>query len=223
MEGARTLNKRIHAWSRFTEIFGDFCETFFDHVSRVKNRSAMASFEKKNSILTWEWKTIEALITTGDTIPAPHCAEALDVYLTIFSTHAEYGDLVAMKSGKTPLTAQHQWGPTAFCMSPRSTQARTREYDHFFNENKKSIRTWTRRWNAKSTAWGSRNRSAVCKFLRQEMCRDGNGHAEVRPDILDEWLREMPLLQPSDTLVIIQSLEYEILRRCSTSDDAEQI
>ena len=71
------MNKRIHKWTRFTEIFGDFCETFSDHVSRVKNKSAMASFEKKNAIATWEWKTIESLITVGDVIPAPHCEEAL--------------------------------------------------------------------------------------------------------------------------------------------------
>lgn len=211
----RCLNKRIHKWTRFTEIFGDFCETFFDHVSRVKNKSAMASFEKKNAIATWEWKTIESLITVGDVIPAPHCEEALDVYLRIFGGHAEYADLVDMKNGTTPLTAVRTWESThTFCISPRSSQARSREYDTFFTDNKRKIRAWTRRWNAKNTQWTSRNRSTVSKFLRDEMSTDATrGTPPATIDILDEWLLSIAVLKHENTA--LQTLEYDILHRCN--------
>lgn len=214
----RRLNKRIHKWPRFTEIFGDFCQTFFDHVSRVKNKSAMASFEKKNAIATWEWKTIESLITVGDVIPAPHCEQALDVYLRIFGGHAEYGDLVAMKNGTTPLTSVRKWESRhTYCMSPRSSQARSREYDAFFTENKRSIRAWTRRWNAKTTQWTSRNRSTVSKCLRDEMCTDAKrGTPAATIDILDDWLLSIAVLPSAhEAITAIQALEYDILHRCN--------
>jgi len=41
--------ERLLNWARFSEIYQDFYETFVDYPSRVKNKSALISFEKKSA------------------------------------------------------------------------------------------------------------------------------------------------------------------------------
>lgn len=211
-----TSLNRLLKWPRFAEIYQDFYETFVDYPSRVKNKSALISFEKKNSIQEWEWKTIEALLSCGEDIPAPHCAEALDVYLLVFTQHVDYAQLVRMKNGDTPLQYTHAWTETAqYCLSAADIQTRNREHDQATNANKKKIRSWLKRWNAKQTTWSSRSRSSICKILRAQMGVPPKPTSPIQP--LDAWFKGMNTLDAdSEACKTLKQIEYAILRNIHT-------
>ena len=170
-------------------------------------------FFVSDSIQEWEWKTIEALLHCEDSIPAPHCEEALHVYLEVFAGHADYADLLRMKNKDTPMDRTCTWWETpSYCMSAVHMQTRTREYKNTFSENEKEIRRWLKRWNAKQTTWSSRSRSSICKALHAHMGEPQKNTSPTEP--LDQWFDSLPMLDSNvHAYFRLKAIESTILRR----------
>ena len=185
------LNPRIYRWDRFRQIAGAFRQTFGDHPTQIKHRSTLVSFEMRHSIQEWEWRIIQSMFMDTDEIPSPQCERCLDIYLLMFEGHSDHDALVRMRDHRTPLDVAVTWGGgPIWDMSPLCIQRRNQAFERRHLEMKQSIRAWNKRWKYRSVEWKSRNRSAVCRDLRDALLSNPREcqRMPVMP-VVREWIR----------------------------------
>ena len=187
------LNPRIYRWDRFRQIAGAFRQTFGDHPTQVKHRSTLVSFELRQSIEEWEWRVIQSMFMEGDEIPAPRCERCLHVYLLMFEDHPDHDALVRMREGRTPLDKAVVWehGVSLWNVSPAYIQRCNQAFERRHVETKQAIRAWIKRWTYRPTAWKSRNRSTVCRDLRDALLWDTTPVASRVTTL--EWIETRPV------------------------------
>ena len=201
VESHMPLNPRIYRWGRFKQLVGAFRQTFGDQPTQVKHRSTLVSFEMRHSIQEWEWRVIQSMFMDGDEIPVPACETCLCVYLLIFEGHPDHDALVRIRDRRTPLDVTVTWGEgSIWNMSAADIQRRNQAFERRHLEAKQAIRAWIKRWKYKPVDWKSRNRSAVCRDLRDALLSPTSETPKVRTSGVREWIQARPVRDDPELL-----------------------